>query len=103
MKKIMILLEWGAYPIAQLDDNGFILDDIGAEELGFDETFCDEVQDLQDRYDNLFIDNGIEFRYIGDEKPKEKEIIKEKYRDISNIILGKLSKEYEITVSELEL
>lgn len=68
MKKIMILLEWGAYPIAQLDDNGFILDDIGAEELGFDETFCDEVQDLQDRYDNLFIDNGIEFRYIGDEK-----------------------------------
>lgn len=36
MKTISVGLEWGSYPFQELDNNGFIVDDISAEELGMD-------------------------------------------------------------------
>lgn len=40
MRTISIGLEWGSYPIQELDGNDYIIDDISAEELGFDDNFC---------------------------------------------------------------
>ncbi len=50
MKTISVGLEWGSYPLQELDSKGFIVDDIGAEELGLDREFCEKIQKLQDLY-----------------------------------------------------
>lgn len=59
MKTIGIFLEYGLYPIWLLDERGFIVDNILAEELGFDDEFSNKVEKLQDLYDILFIDTDI--------------------------------------------
>lgn len=38
MKKICLNLEWGSYPIQELDSNGYIIDDMSAKELGFSDN-----------------------------------------------------------------
>lgn len=39
MRKICLHLEWGSYPIQELDSNGYIIEDMSAEELGFSDDF----------------------------------------------------------------
>ena len=72
MKTISVGLEWGSYSLQELDSKGFIVDDIGAEELGLDREFCEKIQKLQDLYDNLFLNNEKEFSYLGKEPRKLK-------------------------------
>lgn len=40
MRKICLHLEWGSYPIQELDSNGYIIDDMSAEELGFSDDIA---------------------------------------------------------------
>lgn len=42
MRKICLHLEWGSYPIQELDSNGYIIDDMSAEELGFSDDYCEK-------------------------------------------------------------
>ena len=42
MRKICLHLEWGAYPIQELNSNGYIIDDMSAEELGFSDDYCEK-------------------------------------------------------------
>lgn len=101
MKTIGIALEYGLYPIWLHDERGFIVDNILAEELGFDDEFSSKVQKLQDLYDSLFIDTEIEFSYIGDREPMKTLKIKSLYSYITNEINSKLSHNYNIQISEL--
>lgn len=101
MKTLSIGLEWGSYPIQELDDNDFIIDDISAEELGFDEEFCEKVKIMQNLYNDLFINNDKEFSYIGNKKPEEIKKIKKLYNDIVDQFLNKLKDQFNIKISEL--
>lgn len=103
MKKIMLYLDYGGYPIASLNDEGLIIDDMGAFELGFDSSFCDRVQQLQDMYDSLFINNKVEFKYIGNEKPKVLDEIKNLYNSIAKELKDKLGKDYSIKIEQLHI
>ena len=44
MRKICLHLEWGAYPIQELNSNGYIIDDMSAEELGFSDDFAKKLK-----------------------------------------------------------
>lgn len=101
MKTIRIALEYGLYPIWLLDEQGIIIENILAEELGFDDKFSKKVQKLQDLFDSLFIDTDIELSYIGKMEPKKIEEIKGLYTDVSTEIKTKLKHKYKIEVSEL--
>ncbi|MDO4604565.1 MAG: hypothetical protein Q4B23_01140 [Helcococcus sp.] len=104
MKKIRLCLEWGGYPIQELDSRGFIIDDISPEELGLCKDLSCEVKRLQDMYDSLFIDNNREFEYMGDKKLDVVQKIKEKYIKISkDLIENSNEKDFEIEVIDLTL
>ncbi|WP_066728970.1 hypothetical protein [Sneathia sanguinegens] len=103
MKTIRIDLEYGLYPMWLLNENGYIIDNILAEQLGLDDEITEKVQKLQDLYDSLFINTKIEFSYIGDKEPKKIEEIKKLYLEISNKIKSKLKYRYNVKISELNI
>lgn len=53
MRKICLHLEWGAYPIQELDSNSYIIDDMSAEELGFSDDFCEKIKIMQKLYNDF--------------------------------------------------
>lgn len=103
MKTISVGLEWGSYPIQELDSKGFIVDDISAEELGMDREFCNKIQKLQNMYDDLFVNNEKEFSYIGNEKPEEVKNIKDIYSDVVDELLDKLKDKFNFKILELDI
>ena len=103
MKTISVGLEWGSYPFQELDNNGFVVGDISAEELGMDSEFCDKIQKLQNMYDDLFVNNEKEFSYIGNEKPEEVKKIKNIYLDLVDELLGKLNNKFNFKILDLDI
>lgn len=103
MRKICLNLEWGSYPIQELDSNGYIIDDMSAKELGFSDDFCEKIKIMQKLYNDLFINNEKEFLYIGMKKTDDVSRIKELYEEISNEFYFKLKDEFILEISQLNI
>ncbi len=96
MKKIKLLLEYKCFPVWFYDENGELIDNDSPDELRNNQNIDNKLVLLQEKYDGLFLDNGIEFKYIGFKNSEEKNnfetLINEIYLEIKNIIIN----EYEI-------
>ncbi|MDU2219906.1 hypothetical protein [Finegoldia magna] len=103
MKKICLNLEWGSYPIQELDSNGYIIDDMSAKELGFSDDFCEKILIMQKLYNDLFINNEKEFLYIGMKKTNDVNRIKELYEEIAEEFYLKLKDEFILEISQLNI
>lgn len=73
IKYIRLLLEWGTYPVWLYDDEGGVIDTVLPEELQGNAELEAIFDDLQDRYDALFIADEHEFSYKGFASQEEKE------------------------------
>lgn len=71
MKTVCLGLEWGSYPVYELDENEYIGDDVSLEELSVGNHLCKKILKLQNMYDSLFINNEKEFSYLGNDKLEE--------------------------------
>ena len=60
VKKIRLILDYGCYPVWLYDENGNIVDTLLPDELRSDRELDSKFDDLQARYDALFIDNQDE-------------------------------------------
>lgn len=58
VKKIRIMLDYKCYPVWLYDEDGDIIDTLLPEELRDDADLDSKFDELQDRYDALFIDDG---------------------------------------------
>ena len=96
-------MEWGSYPIQELDSNGYIIDDMSAEELGFSDDFCEKIKIMQKLYNDLFINNEKEFLYIGTKKPDDVSRIKELYEEEAEEFYFKLKDKFIIEISKLDI
>ena len=103
MRKICLSLEWGSYPIQELDNDGYIIDDISAEELGFSDDFCEKILIMQKLYNDLFINNEKEFLYIGVTKPNDINRIKELYEEVAEEFNFKLKDKFILEISQLNI
>lgn len=103
MRKICLNLEWGSYPIQELDSNGYIIDDINAKKLGFSDDFCEKILIMQELYNSLFINSEKEFLYIGTKKPDEVNRIKELYEQIAEEFYLKLKDKFILEISQLNI
>lgn len=65
IKKIRVMLEYHCYPVWLYDEDGDIVDTLLPEELRDDKALDQRFDDLQSRYDALFIDNAHDFTYVG--------------------------------------
>ena len=59
------MLEYRCYPVWLYDENGDIVDTLLPEELRGDHDLDAKFDNLQARYDALFVDNAHEFDFIG--------------------------------------
>ena len=73
LKYIRLLLEYHTYPVWLYDEDGCVIDTLLPEEFRNNVELEAMFDDIQDRYDALFIDNAHEFSYIGFVTPIEKE------------------------------
>ena len=103
MKTICLGLEWGSYPLQELDSKGFVVDDIDAKELGLGRGFCEKIQKLQNMYYDLLVNNEKEFYHLGKEKPEEVKKIKDIYSEIVDELLDKLNDKFNFRVLELDI
>lgn len=103
MKKgsIKLSLEYGTYPIWIYDDKGCIVDNDDPLEIKGDVDLIKNIKELQFMYDSLFIDNKVEFRYIGEERLEAIDEIKNLYDVIAKELQEKLGQKYNVKIEKI--
>ena len=75
--RILLGLEFGMYPLWEVTEENFMMDNVLAKDLGLSVELSKKIDRLNDLFQSLFINNEKEFSYIGAQKPEiEQEIIK---------------------------
>lgn len=96
MKKLRILLEYRCYPLWVYNEKGeIILNDL-PNELKAEVDLQSLLKDIQTTYDNLFIDNKVEFRYKGFENEEKENEFKGKLAKMVQLIEAKMGNVYKI-------
>lgn len=72
LTKIEIFLDYQCYPVWLYDENDDIIDTLLPEELRSDLELDSLFDNIQSKYDSLFIDNDNEFKYVGFENENDK-------------------------------
>ncbi len=71
--KLRLLLEYRCYPVWLYDEDNNIVDTLLPEELRSDSALDSKFDNIQEKFDSLFIDNKKEFRYVGFKNEVEKQ------------------------------
>lgn len=96
IKTIKVALEYKSYPIWLYDEVGLIIDNDNPPEWDGDVEFTNTFMRLSDLYDTFFIDNAMEFKYIGPQNLGELEEIKELSKNAISILKSKNQGKYSI-------
>jgi len=88
--RLLLGLEFGVYPLWEITKDNFIIDNISAEDLGLSIELSQKIDRLNNLYHSLFINNEIEFSYIGAEKPEIELEIKKLNEEVANEIRAEL-------------
>lgn len=95
MEKIVIKLEYKCFPVWIYNNN--VLQDNGlVEELEGDSAINELLVDIQNKFDALFIDDGIEFCYIGFSNEADKEMLQKCIAKAAQYIEDKIGDKYII-------
>lgn len=73
MQKIKMMFEYHCFPIWVYDEKGELLCNDLPHFLQKDESLTEACQRLQTQYDSLFIDDGKEFAFVGDDSAKQRD------------------------------
>ncbi len=65
MNKLRVYLDYKCFPVWLYDSNGELISNDLPKELLEDNDIENLMLDIQDIYNSLFIDNPVEFKYIG--------------------------------------
>ena len=96
IKTLRLMLEYRCYPVWLYDEAGNIIDTLLPEELRDDVELDSKFDDLQARYDALFINNNHEFAYIGFKTEEEKRIFIKDWEYAVSELRKKTQGRYEI-------
>lgn len=96
LKKIRLLFDYGCYPVWLYDENGDVIDTLLPDELRDDAELDAKFDDLQARYNALFIDNAHEFSFIGFKSAEEREIFCSDWENTVNELVNKLNGKYPV-------
>lgn len=97
LNRIRLLLDYGCYPVWLYDECGDVIDTLLPEELRNDTELDAKFDDLQRRYDALFIDNPHEFSFVGFKSNDEREQFFNDWHSTVNEFTKKLNGRYTIT------
>ena len=74
VKRIRLLLDYGCYPVWLYDENNDVIDTLLPEELRSDVELDRKFDDLQARYEALFINDAHEFSVVGFKTDADREV-----------------------------
>ena len=97
LKKIRLILYYKCYPVWLYDEHDDIIDTLLPEELRTDTELDAKFDDLQARYDALFIDTPHEFSFIGFKSDSERERFFLDWKTTVNELEEKTKGKYPIT------
>lgn len=95
MEWIKIMLEYGTNPIWIADDDGDEYYDI-PEEASHNKRLVELNYDIQNKYDALFIDNELEFSYVGFKTVEEAHAFATELREFAQLVKECLGDKYVI-------
>lgn len=96
IKTLRIMLEYRCYPVWLYDEEGNIVDTLLPEDLRSDIELDSKFDDLQARYDALFINNAHEFDYIGFKTEEDKRAFFKDWECAVSELRRKVQDRYEI-------
>lgn len=96
MSEVRLFLDYKCYPVWVYDEAGFLEENDLPNELKKDKELNGNLTYLQDKYDNLFTDTEIEFRYNGFNDENEKEKFLHEFTEIQKELEGKLKNKYKV-------
>ncbi len=103
LKRIRLLFDYGCYPVWLYDENGNLINTLLPEELRSDLDLDKKFDDLQARYEALFINDGREFSYVGFPNNAERGRFIRDWEDAVKELRQKLHGQYIITIDDLHL
>lgn len=101
IKTLRIMLEYHCYPVWMYNEEGNIVDTLLPEELRSDIKLDSKFDDLQARYDALFINNAHEFDYVGFKTEADKRAFLKDWQRAVSELRRKTQGRYEI-IDEIE-
>ena len=90
------MLDYHCYPVWLYDENGDIVDTLLPDELRTDTALDAKFDDLQERFDALYIDNEHEFSFRGFQTKEEKERFLSDWQSAILELKEKTNGKYEI-------
>ncbi|CAK19921.1 hypothetical protein HB790_08965 [Listeria welshimeri] len=96
MSEVRLFLDYKCYPVWVYDEAGFLEENDLPDELKKDKDLDEKLTHLQDKYNNLFTDTEIEFRYNGFNDENEKEKFLREFTEIQKELEKKLKNKYKV-------
>lgn len=96
MSEVRLFLDYKCYPVWVYDEAGFLEENDLPNELKKDKDLDVKLTHLQDKYNNLFTDTEIEFRYNGFNDENENEKFLREFTEIQKELEKKLKNKYKV-------
>lgn len=91
-KEIRLMFDYQCYPLWIYDENGKFIDNDLVEQIEKNDNMVARLEELQDEFDSLYLNNEEEFKYIGftsyDEKKNFIEKVFQVYNDLCTLLTG---------------
>lgn len=95
-KEVRLRLDYQCYPIWIYDENGNFIDNDLIDEMEEDDNVIAMLEELQDIFDSLYLNNDDEFKYIGFVSEEDKKNFVEKTNQVYKKLCNLLSEKYII-------
>ena len=96
LKRIKLSLAYKTYPVWTYDENDMIIDNDLPAEWSNDKQLDNAFMDISDMYDLQFIDNAVDFEYIGFKDDSLRESFISKIQKAVEMIKKKNNNKYVI-------
>ncbi len=96
--RIKMFFEYKCYPIWIYNKEGDLVDNSLPKDFEVYGELNEKLIELQEKYDQLFTDDGIEFKFNGFDNNANRELFLEDVKCVTESIKEKLSNEYDFEI-----
>lgn len=96
MLTVKLMLDYKCYPTWIYNEKYVLVNNYLPEELINNDKIEELFNDIQEEFDSLFIDDGIEFKFKGFQDEKSRYMFKEKVDNAYELIKNELKDKYII-------
>lgn len=97
IKRIRVMLDYGCFPVWLYDEEDDVIDTLLPDELRQNAELDAKFDDLQARYEALFINDGKEFSYKGFKSDEEKRKFLEDWQIAVDELVAAIDGKYPVS------